>query len=211
VSSQARRLGSSWVVIACVLSAAAIVAISGITWLVSPYWGRNAQAATRQVGTLPTTAGKAIPLAPNRIEIPKLKVRAPIIAERTGGDGELQIPLNPKIVGWWAPGAKPGARRGTAILAGHINYSGVTGAMAAIGSLNPGDAVYVFGRHNANHKAEVRFRVTGVRTYHKTALPYREIFDQKSIGRLAIVTCGGPFDASTGNYVDNVVVYAVPV
>jgi hypothetical protein len=24
------------------------------------------------------------------------------------------------------------------------------------------------------------------------------------------VTCGGPFDASTGNYLDNIVVFAVP-
>jgi hypothetical protein len=41
-------------------------------------------------------------------------------------------------------------------------------------------------------------------------LPYKQIFDQSSVGRLAIVTCGGPFDASTGNYLDNIVAYAVP-
>ena len=52
--------------------------------------------------------------------------------------------------------------------------------------------------------------VTGVRTYHKTPLPYPQIFDQHSGGRIAIVTCGGPFDASTGNYLDNIVVFAVP-
>jgi hypothetical protein len=49
-----------------------------------------------------------------------------------------------------------------------------------------------------------------VRTYNKHALPWQEIFDQKSVGRLAIVTCGGPFDASTGNYRDNIVAFAVP-
>jgi hypothetical protein len=56
----------------------------------------------------------------------------------------------------------------------------------------------------------VKFAITGVRTYHKTALPYKEIFDQKSVGRLAIVTCGGPFDAQTGNYLENIVAFAVP-
>jgi hypothetical protein len=30
-------------------------------------------------------------------------------------------------------------------------------------------------------------------------------------GRLVLVTCGGPFDASTGNYLDNIVAFAVPV
>jgi hypothetical protein len=54
------------------------------------------------------------------------------------------------------------------------------------------------------------FRITGVRTYEKSSLPYKKIFDQHAPGRLAIVTCGGPFDASTGNYEDNIVAYAVP-
>jgi hypothetical protein len=54
------------------------------------------------------------------------------------------------------------------------------------------------------------FHITGVRTYKKTVLPYKQIFDQKSVGRLAIVTCGGPFDSSTGNYEDNIVAFAVP-
>jgi hypothetical protein len=83
--------------------------------------------------------------------------------------------------------------------------------MADIGELKPGDEVDVFGKQNADARHEVAFRVTGVRTYHKTHLPYQQIFDQKSIGRIAIVTCGGPFDASTGNYLDNIVVFAVPM
>jgi hypothetical protein len=82
--------------------------------------------------------------------------------------------------------------------------------MAGIGKLDPGDEVLVFGRQNANNRHEVHFRVTGVRTYHKTRLPYKQLFNQKSVGRIVIVTCGGPFDASTGNYLDNIVVFAVP-
>jgi sortase (surface protein transpeptidase) len=128
----------------------------------------------------------------------------------TTPNGELDVPPNPKVVGWWSPGAKPGARTGTAILAGHINYAGVAGTLAKIGSLKPGDQVYVFGKDKGK-KTEIKFRITGVRTYHKTRLPYKEIFDQKSIGRIAIVTCGGPFDASTGNYLDNIVAFGVPI
>ncbi len=62
----------------------------------------------------------------------------------------------------------------------------------------------------AGKEVRLTFRITGVRTYKKTALPYAEIFDQKSVGRLAIVTCGGAFDFSTGNYLDNIVAFAVP-
>ena len=169
---------------------------------------------------MPSTPGRyAFAVSPNRIVIPKLKSHAPIVKVATSSDGELEIPENPRKVGWWSPGARPGARVGTAVLAGHINYAGVTGAFADIGTLKPGDKIDVYGKYNAHrsrhgarssHSGEITFVVTAVRTYHKTQLPYREIFDQHVPGRIALATCGGPFDASTGNYLDNIVVYAVP-
>jgi hypothetical protein len=209
---------TGWVPFACAIAAMMTIAFAGITWVTSPQWGNNnkaqAQAKARNVGAVPTKpAGPHVVadiVSPNRIEIPKIHAEAPIVPVGTTADQELEVPLNPKRVGWWKYGAKPGATTGTAILAGHINYAGVTGPMATIGKLNPGDEVFVFGTQNADRKHEVRFRVTGVRTYHKTQLPYKEIFDQKSVGRIAIVTCGGPFDASTGSYLDNIVVFAVP-
>jgi sortase family protein len=206
---------TGWVPFACAIVAIMTIAVAGITWVTSPSWGaHNAQARARNVGVVPTAivpSAVADIVSPNRIEIPKLKAQAPIVPVGTTPDGELDVPLNPMKVGWWQYGAKPGALKGTAILAGHINYAGVTGAMATIGKLNPGDLVYVFGKQNADAKHEVKFRVTGVRTYHKTRLPYKQIFDQHSVGRIVIVTCGGPFDASTGNYLDNIVVFAVPL
>lgn len=216
-TAQARVLAAleytGWVPVACLIAAMMTIALAGITWVTSPSWGHNPQAQARNVGVVPTVARArtvADIVSPNRIEIPKLKATAPIVKVGTTANRELEVPRDPKTVGWWQYGAKPGATVGTAILAGHINYAGVTGSMATIGKLNPGDEVDVFGTQNADHQHRVRFTVTGVRTYHKTRLPYGEIFDQKSVGRIAIVTCGGPFDASTGNYLDNIVVFAVP-
>lgn len=200
---------------ACAICAMIMISVAGVAWNSSPYYGRgNAQAPARDVGAVPQTPVGHTTfshfLSPNRVEIPKLKAEAPIVPVGTTPQGELDVPINPRVVGWWSPGAKPGAKRGTAVLAGHINYSGVTGTLAEIGTLNPGDLVLVFGKHHGS-ATELTFRITGVRTYHKTHLPYRQIFDQDVAGRLALVTCGGPFDASTGNYLDNIVVYAVPV
>ena len=127
----------------------------------------------------------------------------------TLASGALDVPLNPKTVGWWNGGAKPGAKKGTAILDGHINFQGVDGVLSRIGTLDPGDTVYIDGLHNGR-KTRLKFSITGVRTYDKKGLPYKQIFDQTSVGRLAIVTCGGPFDAQTGNYLDNIVAFAVP-
>ncbi|HET6876542.1 MAG TPA: class F sortase [Jatrophihabitans sp.] len=201
---------TSWVPFACAIGTLLVVSAAALTWIASPYWGRNAdQPPTHNVGAV-AAAARAVPhVSPHRIVIPTLHASAPIIHVGTTADGELDVPQDPKVVGWWSPGAKPGARKGTAILAGHINYAGVTGALADIGHLSPGDKVKIFGRH-AGRPIELTFAVTGVRTYHKTHLPYRKIFDQHRAGRLALVTCGGPFDAATGNYLDNIVAYAVP-
>lgn len=203
---------NGWLPFLCVLAAIATIATAGVTWVTSPYWGQKAIAApARNVGQIPTSPGivPAAFVSPNMIEIPKLQVQAPIIDVYTLPGGALDVPLNPKVVGWWAGGAKPGAAKGTAILAGHINYAGVEGALARIGSLDPGDVLYIDGLTNGK-KTRLKFTITGVRTYDKKVLPYKEIFDQNSVGRLAIVTCGGPFDAQTGNYLDNIVAFAVP-
>ena len=85
------------------------------------------------------------------------------------------------------------------------------GALGRIGDLNPGDIVYIYGVGRDKKRGRLRLKITGVRTYSKKALPFAEFFDQSSVGRVAIVTCGGPFDASTGNYLDNIVAFAVPV
>jgi hypothetical protein len=195
----------------CVLAAIALLACAAISWVISPTWGRhNTLAAARDVGRVPTAPGALAALVtPQQIVIPKLHVKAPIVAIGTTAGRELAVPTDPRVVGWWRHGAAPGARHGTAVLAGHINYAGVEGSLARIGTLDPGDVVYVRGLHKGK-RTTVRFKITGVRTYQKTALPYRQIFDQSTVGRLAIVTCGGPFDASTGNYLDNIVAYAVP-
>lgn len=211
--TRSTRRHTGWIPFLCVVAAVVSLAAAGIGWVTSPLWQPDhiTTAKPRNIGEVPEQPGaRAVALtSPNRIEIPKLKTVAPVVDVDTLPDRELQIPQNPGVVGWWRGGARPGAARGTAILAGHINYAGVQGALARIGTLNPGDTVYVIGKYRGK-STKVKFRITGVRTYIKKALPYKEIFDQKSVGRIAIVTCGGPFDASTGNYLDNIVAFAVP-
>ena len=58
--------------------------------------------------------------------------------------------------------------------------------------------------------SSVRYRVAAVRTYPKqTGIP-PDVFTRAGSPRLVLITCGGPFDSATGNYEDNVVLYAVP-
>ena len=205
---------AGWVPFLCVLAAIALLATSAITWVTAPNWGlHNVIAAPRDVGvTAPTgTPGakvRDVSLSPFSIEIPAIKAEAPILDIGTSADKELEPPQDPTKVGWWKYGAKPGAATGTAVITGHINYAGVAGALGEIGRLNPGDKVVVHGMHDGK-RTELTFTVIGVRTYSKKRLPWEQIFNQQIAGRLALVTCGGPFDSSTGNYLDNIVAYAV--
>ena len=111
------------------------------------------------------------------------------------------------MVGWWSDGAHPGDRSGTAILDSHVNYAGVDGAFADLGRLRPGDRVRLTGTARG---VVVRrsFVVVGTRVYAKSNLPSDKAFAQTGSGRLALVSCTGPFDPMTGNYLDNVIVYA---
>lgn len=208
---------TGWLPFLCIVIAIVLVAGSAITWVISPNWGRhNPIADARDIGSVPAAAtpapvrraAPALDLAPNRIVIKKLGTDAPIFPIDTE-HGALEPPINPRQVGWWRGGAKPGAATGTAVITGHINYAGVEGVMARIGTLNPGDVVWVYGQRNGQ-QTRMKFAITGVRTYIKKTLPYAEIFNQQVAGRLALITCGGPFDSTTGNYLDNIVAYAVP-
>ena len=117
----------------------------------------------------------------------------------------LDVPLDPKVVGWWTGGAEPGAGRGSVVIDGHINYDGVAGALSVLPDLNVGDRVTLTRGTN-----RLVYRITAVRTYVKSAGLPAEVFDMNVAERLVLITCGGPFDSSTGNYEDNIVAYAVP-
>ena len=120
--------------------------------------------------------------------------------------GVMQIPLDPRRVGWWTGGAAPGAAHGTVVVVGHVNYAGITGVLAAVATTRPGDRVSIAepGRRT------VRYVIAAVRTYPKSSGIPAQVFARRGAPRLVLITCGGPFDSTTGNYEDNLVAYARP-
>ncbi len=130
---------------------------------------------------------------------------APIERVRLRGT-TMQIPLDPRRVGWWSGGAAPGDSSGTTVIVGHVNYSGVTGTLATIASMRPGDHVTIAEPHRT-----LRYAIAAVHTYPKTTGIPPQVFARTGAARLVLITCGGPFDSATGNYDDNIVAYARPV
>jgi hypothetical protein len=144
--------------------------------------------------------------APTRVRIPGLGIDAPVTP--SGIDvarGELAVPAPVARTGWWRDGAAPGDRTGTVLIAGHVDSARAgAGAFFRLKDATSRDRVQVVAGGRTR-----TYRVVSVRTVPKANLPLG-IFTRRGSPRLVLVTCGGPFQPSTGTYRDNVVLVAVP-
>ncbi|HLH99864.1 MAG TPA: class F sortase [Acidimicrobiales bacterium] len=148
--------------------------------------------------------------------VPALGVRAPIVAEGAV-NGSMEIPSDIHEVGWYDgidgggaattaahPAPWPG-QPGVSVLAGHVDWAGEgPGALYYLGQLQVGDPLEVIGSNGAVSRWQVSQAPV---TISKEALP-TDLFVNTGPPKLAIVTCGGPFDSATGHYLDNVIVWA---
>jgi hypothetical protein len=93
-------------------------------------------------------------------------------------------------------------------LVGHVDSATAgIGALFQLRRLVPGDLVVVQGGGGG----AVQYTITGLREYHKATLPASQIFTRNGIARLVMITCGGPFNAQSGHYRDNIVAYGTRV
>jgi hypothetical protein len=155
------------------------------------------------------TATQAAPAAvgsPAAIRIRAVGIHAPIRPVGVATDGQLALPPDPDVVGWYRHGPRPGAGRGGAVLASHVDtLEEGLGVFARLTAVRRGDAVLVTTRDG--HRRT--YRVSAVRRYDKQSLPAR-LFARTGPERLHLITCGGEFDADRGGYQQNLVVTALP-
>jgi hypothetical protein len=122
------------------------------------------------------------------------------------GSGALAVPDDVDVAGWYRFGPAPGDP-GSAVITAHVDSASQgPGAFLPLRDVGLGSAVTVtFDDGSAR-----RFDIVGRRSYDKDALPLAELFTRDGDPVLTLVTCGGPFDATTRSYEENVVVFAVP-
>ncbi|HEX5469352.1 MAG TPA: class F sortase [Gaiellaceae bacterium] len=141
--------------------------------------------------------------APATLVAPAIGVRTRLTGLGLNQDGTLEVPTDYAVAGWYELGPKPG-QRGAAVIVGHVDSKEGPAVFYRLGELEPGSKVRVAWADGS----DVRFRVYAVREYAKTAFPTALVYGRTSAPELRLITCGGPFDASTGHYLDNVVVFA---
>ena len=161
--------------------------------------------ATRDASIGSTQAAATV--APVRLSIPQLNIDMRIDAMGLDGDGAMALPDNASDAGWYkfGPGVANGA--GATVIAAHVDsrHDGI-GPFSRLKDASPGSTISVAGSDGSS----VDYVVTEVRSVGKIDAPMAEVFDRAGDPRLTLVTCGGEFDSSTGHYIDNIILTAIP-
>ena len=151
----------------------------------------------------PTATAEAAAAVPTRVALPRLGVDLPVEAQGVDGNGQMGLPADPGVAGWYRFGAAPGDGAGAVVVAAHVDSKGLgVGPFARLGSAREGDEVelWVAG-------ARVTYRVSQVARVDKAQLDAQGLFSLSGPPRLHLVTCTGDYVAGSG-YAQNLVVVA---
>jgi hypothetical protein len=143
---------------------------------------------------------------PVRVKLPALGVTARIMDLGLERDGSMEVPPGGYPVGWYDRSPTPG-QLGPSVLAGHVDWDGKPGAFYGLRKLLPGDQVIV----DRADGSVATFGVDRVEEHEKGDFPSDEVYGDVGYAGLRLITCGGSFDQNTGNYEDNVIVFATLV
>lgn len=156
---------------------------------------------------LPPAAAPLRGARPQRLDIPAMGVRAPVVARGLDRDGAIEPPSygRPGVVGWYAGGTRPGAT-GAALFVGHVDTETKPAVFYKLSALRVGEKIRV--ARDDGHVAE--FTVDDVQVIGRDDFDAQQAYGVRQSGRaeLRLVTCGGTFDRTSRTYTANVVVSA---
>lgn len=197
-----------------IIGAACVLAIGGGTAVALALMAQEEapQPDRSSAGSLEAAAAEPAvlelpPSPPVGIDIPAIAVHSSLQYLGLTVDGSLQVPApGPRYdeAAWYKYSTTPGSV-GSAIILGHVD-SATDGPSVffRLGALHPGDEILVA---RADGRVAV-FRVDAVRSYAKVLFPSQHVFGDEEYAALRLITCGGEFDRASGQYVDNIVVFA---
>lgn len=142
---------------------------------------------------------------PVRVALSSVDIDSVVRPVGVARDAQMQLPPDPRVIGWYEFGPAPASGTGSVVLAGHLDSRrfGV-GPLVRLRDVEAGDPVDVL----LSDGTTSTYRVVQVERFDQQALP-AEIFARTGAERLRVVTCGGSYDPDTG-YEKNLVVTAVP-
>ena len=184
----------------------------------SPSGARGAGAAPVLTPTLPTlrpleVGSRGVPAPPSgalaggppptRISIPAVGVEASLVRLDLDKDGGIQVPADFNRPGWYDRSPTPGAQ-GAAVILGHLDSYTGPAVFWRLSELRAGDEIRV-GREDGS---EVRFSVDRTESYSVDGFPSFEVYGATARPELRLITCGGTYSRSRGQYLANTVAFA---
>lgn len=172
--------------------------------------------ASRVAAPEPASASEPRPegFAPVELQVDSAGIDAPI---EIGSivDGAMQNPTGPWVVSWYDQLGKIG-EGGNVVMAGHVDYWN-TGPNETAGpavfwdlpNLAPGDVIRLIGENGE----KIEYAVEWSKLYNVATELTPEVIQNDVVGdtgqeSLTLITCGGPFDPATGEYLQRWVLRA---
>jgi LPXTG-site transpeptidase (sortase) family protein len=145
---------------------------------------------------------------PTRVDVADLDVTIAVEPVGVADDGQMVIPPDANVAGWYEFGPPPGSESGTSVIAAHVDSiaSGGLGPFARLADLEPGGQV---STTDADGRTTT-FDVVSVEMVAKSDITWHDVFTREGDPRLVLITCGGSWDSAAAHYSDNVLVTAVP-
>lgn len=198
--------------------AAALILFTGCSAGSAPEAGPSSAAPSTSAAAAPAPsaapaqppAGTAVPTEmpaapPASLSIPATGTESALLHLGLRDDGSLEVPPEPpgSPASWFTGSPAPGDR-GPAVLLGHVNATGGgPGVFADLRALQPGDRISIVREDGTT----AVFAVDRGEQYGKTDFPTLEVYGNTEQPELRLITCDG-FDAASGEFEDNYVVYA---
>ena len=159
-----------------------------------------------QQAPAPPAASGARSSVPVRVDVDAINAHSSLVQLGLNADKTVEVPpvSEPLQAGWYKFGVRPG-EVGKAVLLGHVDGGGQLGVFNRLRDLKPGDVAKVTEQGGQ----VLNFVVRQVQEVPKNQFPTQAVYGPSTQRELRLITCGGAFDKSSGNYVDNIIVSAV--
>jgi sortase (surface protein transpeptidase) len=152
---------------------------------------------------VPTVFHAASPEKPKRIQVPKLKLDAPIAAfnaDQTLKDGSLPTPKTAQEVAWYDFTGRAGEAN-NAVFAGHVDWEGRSAVFARIKELVNGDQIVLVGDKGTKFTYEV-LGCDDVECHlpMSSRSDVDEFIGYSAFAHLTMITCEGQWDTIKKDY-----------
>ncbi|WP_062077024.1 class F sortase [Demequina globuliformis] len=143
---------------------------------------------------------------PQRLRVPELNIDMPVAPVGVEPGGEMEIPEDAGVAGWYQYGPAPAEGTGNAVMAAHVDSPQGLGPFGRLLEVEEGALIEV----ESASGEWLTYEVVDVEQTDKRDVDLEGVFAQDGPAQLVLVTCGGAWDAGRGHYDDNVIVTAIP-